>query len=485
MKKNRIWRGLSLLLAGLLLTVGLTGCNYYDLDLPQVAKQNVQNAEDGRIPGRRIGIIRQGISGSFKSFECTDERVYFMTNIDGRSILYSMKHDEEILQPLCSQSGCQHTDENCSAWYDLNGNVCYYDEALYVTSGTKLYRMNLDGTDRGVVFDIEKEEEIMKRGFNAITNQKLWNGIWMFELNSILPSSEAPFRMMWTDLRYWNGNPTMFFYKLDESMAYPQEMGWISGETGGIPTALYNDGLEFLMLGRGTDEDHQGFHLHTWKPTGDTFQWFADVTPVWAKEYGPATDHTPFEGTEAVMPWGYWSEEYGDGYWGTDGAFYLQTEKDGPRIKNNLISELNYATGESTVLVDTGLEGSYRLSCFPDCLVLIETVNNFNKAPTVPRMQIYNWNMELLAEGQLPVELSILPQDMICGETANRIYLASGFIGVPEYYIEKEELKSGEITLHELTYEGLDLKKARNDLNETVDRIETEKMEEMWDQSPE
>ena len=150
-----------------------------------------------------------------------------------------------------------------------------------------------------------------------------------------------------------------------------------------------------------------------------------------------------------------------------------------------MICELNYASGKSTVLVDTGLEGSYRLCCFPDCLVLVETMNNFNHVPDAPRMQIYNWKMELLADGQLPVELSVLPQDMICGETANRIYLAEGFIGVPEYYIEKDELKSGEITLHELTYEGLDLKKARNDLDETVERIRAEKMEELWAQIPE
>ena len=485
MKKNGMRRGLALMLAGLLLMLGLSGCDYYDLDLPQVAKQNVQNVEDGRISGRRTGIIRQGISGQFKSYECTDDQVYFMVNVDGRSILYSMKHDENVLQPLCGEIGCEHTDETCSAWYGINGNICYYEENLFVSSGTKLYRMNLDGTDRGVVFDIETEEEIMKIGSDAITNQKLWNGIWTFELSSILPSSDAPLRMMWTDLHYWKGTPVTFFYKLDESMSYPQEMSWISGETGGVPVALYNDGAEFLMLGRGRDEEHQGFYLHTWKPNGNTFQWFADVTNSWVPEYGTVLGKSLYSDTEIGPPWGNWSEAYGEGYWGKDRAFYLQTRGEKPRVDNNLICELNYASGKSTVLVDTGLEGSYRLCCFPDCLVLVETMNNFNHVPDAPRMQIYNWKMELLADGQLPVELSVLPQDMICGETANRIYLAEGFIGVPEYYIEKDELKSGEITLHELTYEGLDLKKARNDLDETVERIRAEKMEELWAQIPE
>ena len=144
MKKNGMRRGLALMLAGLLLMLGLPGCDYYDLDLPQVAKQNVQNVEDGRISGRRTGIIRQGISGQFKSYECTDDQVYFMVNVDGRSILYSMKHDENVLQPLCGEIGCEHTDETCSAWYGINGNICYYGAAISIPPGGHKTRKRLE-----------------------------------------------------------------------------------------------------------------------------------------------------------------------------------------------------------------------------------------------------------------------------------------------------------------------------------------------------
>ena len=52
--------------------------------------------------------------------------------------------------------------------------------------------------------------------------------------------------------------------------------------------------------------------------------------------------------------------------------------------------------------------------------------------------------------------MAVLPQEAICGETAGRIYLAGHYTGVPEYFIEKDELHTGELNVHPLSYENFD-----------------------------
>ena len=453
MKKNRRIRLLSLVLAMLCLATLVSGCGTYDLDLPVAQKQHVQNVEDGWISGVRTGILRQGISGQFKSYECTDERVYFMVNVDGRNMLYSMKHDESVLVPLCPSDGCSHADLSCSAYYGTNGNVCFYDDALFVSSGTKLYRMNPDGTDRMVLYDIEHDEDLMDEGYTAITDPKLWNGMFTFNMVSTRWDDEALMMMLWTDLHLQIGTEVPYFFKLDGSMGKAQEMGWVSGEIGGTPIAMYNDGNNFIVRSQGQGEEKQGYYLSTWNPWNGTFDWFADVTPIWLEEYTPAMP----DGGTPIRAWGKFAEAYGEGYWGKDYAIYLRTTEEDRRATNSAVCKLDYASGKTQVLMELGMEGNWRLCCFPDCFVLIQTMNNTKRLPDPPRMLIYNWDMQPLADDLIELDLNILPQDLICGETENRIYLAAGFNGVPEYYIEKTELTGGDISLHPLTSENLDL----------------------------
>ena len=60
--------------------------------------------------------------------------------------------------------------------------------------------------------------------------------------------------------------------------------------------------------------------------------------------------------------------------------------------------------------------------------------------------------MESMGVCTIGYEMNIMPQDLICGETKDRIYLASQFVGVPEYYIDKAELGGEIIRYHELNY---------------------------------
>ena len=66
--------------------------------------------------------------------------------------------------------------------------------------------------------------------------------------------------------------------------------------------------------------------------------------------------------------------------------------------------------------------------------------------------------MERIGTCYLDYDVKVLPQDVICGETNERIYLASHFVGVPEYIIEKETLKGGDaVLLKPLKYEELSI----------------------------
>ena len=449
MKRIRI---LSLILAALLL---LAGCDPYAFDEEEFGSQNVQNVEDGTISGRRTGILRQGIAGQFKAFEVTEERVYFMVSTDMGATLYSMKHDSDTLEPLCALSGCDHTSEGCGAYFGNSGNVCFYEDMLYVHSGTKLYQMNPDGSNRMPILDVKELESPYDNPFNGIAEAKLWNGVFTFYAFSyyMYPSEDE----LYYEVNFAYYEP--YYYLLDGSMDEPRQITGINEAIGGSLVAQYNDGLNFIMQGPGYKADPPIYHLYSWNPQKNDYEWFADVSKLLGEVYEPVVEVPGSQNwlyqnnsNHMTSPYG----PYTEGYWGKDCAYFLQTEEENSRPVTNKICQLNYANGTPTVLLDTGLEGSYKMACFPDCIVLIETVNIRGKIPEIPAMYIYDWNMELVAQGTLDCELAILPQEVICGETAGRIYLAAHHAGVPEYFLEKEELETGELVLHPVKYENYD-----------------------------
>lgn len=450
-----------LLVTVLLVTLALPGCGIDNLDLLAEPQQNVQNVEDGMIPGRRTGIIRQGISGQFKSYECTDNMAYFMVNANGAGMLYALEHDSDQMVPLCGASGCTHDDPACGAWFGGNGNICYYDDALFVNVGTKLYRMNPDGSGRTLILDAKDTADRKLVGFNGIAEPKLWNGLFTFYLTTYTEDPEHP---LWDECIRKQGRYVPYYYRLDGSMDLPREMTACKDENGGDLIAQYNDGDRFIMRGPGLPEKADEYHLYTWNPNTNSETWFANVTGIMGKDYEVTAPVT------AAVQDQYWHvlrgrryEAYGEGYWGAKNAFYLETQENGAQVTNNILCRLNYANSKGEPLLDTGLEGNYRLCCFPDCFVLIETMNNAKQVPEAPAIRIYGWDMKLLGSGTLNYERGVLPQNLICGETANRIYLAGYFTGVPQYYIEKEALNGEGISLHELKYENLDLVTAYNE----------------------
>lgn len=86
---------------------------------------------------------------------------------------------------------------------------------------------------------------------------------------------------------------------------------------------------------------------------------------------------------------------------------------------------------------------------------------------TKPMLYFYNWDFERIGECDLSQiykseddYLRIFPGEVICGESAGRIYLATRVTGMPEYYIDKSDFGTGKIKLHELRYAGIDLDKS-------------------------
>lgn len=139
------------------------------------------------------------------------------------------------------------------------------------------------------------------------------------------------------------------------------------------------------------------------------------------------------------------TEFLGYGYYGAEEAYY---------IDQGIVYRLTYDTGEKEVLLDTGLEGGHYLHCFPDFFV----ISNFPTeeelfSGTFPEQQIlrfYNWNFESIGEVELTYPGATDVTKTICGETPERIYLMDSYYCVPRYYINKADLGTGDIQIHEL-----------------------------------
>ena len=440
----------------------LPGCNNdLDLDMLSDRKQNVQNVEDSWISGVRTGILRQGISGQFKSYECTNNRVYFMTDIDGIPMLYSMEHDSDILEPLCSLVNCDHDGPGCDAFFTTNGSICFYEDSLYVEDNGKLYQLDPENGGRVQVLDLMS----MYGGkYDGFAEPKLWNGVFSFYLTDYVEVFELGYGYKMEQTKY-----EPYYYLLDGSMREPQPMVQLEAiedlETGEMMTgsliAQYNDGETFIMRGPGQEKIADAYQLYTWDPQKNKYKQFADVTETMGQFYEPSypvsnAEKAAYRQTlENMPPVARFYDAMGEGYWGTDGAIILQWQQEGWHVTDNILCKYDYASGKYQEILRTGLEGSYRLCCFPDCFVLIETVNDDDEVPEAPRIRVYGWDMEMLGECFVEHEISIMPQDLICGETANRIYLASRYVGIPEYYIDKEEFGKDILNIHELSYSNV------------------------------
>ena len=135
-------------------------------------------------------------------------------------------------------------------------------------------------------------------------------------------------------------------------------------------------------------------------------------------------------------------------------------------MQKGVVYQQDYADGSSQAVFDTGLKGECRLSCTPDYIIVSEhipTESELAEQPDleftskVPTLYIYSWDFELLEKVEMPHPVKIRTDDLLCGETEDRLILAAQLFGVPEYYIEKSDIGTGNVEIHPYQLPDLDL----------------------------
>ena len=70
-------------------------------------------------------------------------------------------------------------------------------------------------------------------------------------------------------------------------------------------------------------------------------------------------------------------------------------------------------------------------------------------------LYFYDWDFQPL--GQVEIDnLGLTGGHVLCGETEERLLLSCLQLGVPEYYIEKSDLGTGNIEIHPFTLPDLE-----------------------------
>lgn len=381
----------------------LTGCGTNDLPEATTAPTEAQPqydwmAAESPIPVRRTGLLRAGLNSV--PFDVTNDGFYYVSLPSNASpnsyILYSDNGSDMIIK-LCGRADCTHDTKDCNAYV---GSYCYaiscwngYLYAVIEESGNlgedslKLYRMNLDGSDRVVVLDLDQfalDNNLNFASYSLMTEGYLKFSIGHYEKQpdgSLQPESDE-----------------YYYFALDGSMAEPKIL---ESEVG----SLYSCGDVILSLG---DAQNGGTH-------GGYYDWH------------PETDTATFLCDHPGQP----------GWFGETEAYYY---------KNGGVYRLTYATGSEEKLFDTGLTGKYYAIILPDCIVVVSS--DFEDLSD-KNLYIYNWDYQLIDTIAITYPLMCFKVDMaIVAETAERIVLTNSTLGLPMYYIEKAELGTGNAKIH-------------------------------------
>ena len=226
MNRRSNWKRVGMMGLVLLLLLSLLGCEQNrqggEEETEGMSEAPSQTDSAGFVPQERTGIQEQYLAISDNSFECTDTGVYFLCrDIQGDSFLLYGDHGTDTLVKLCGRPDCDHTSQDCNAYFSTMGtSICYYDGYLYVTTisgrSVKLFRINPDGSDRIEVMDSSGVSP--GPGYTGSSDAMAWNGVFSFSLFKI--DEEG------------NEETKSYYYLLDGSMDGAEEIdsgiGWIS-----------------------------------------------------------------------------------------------------------------------------------------------------------------------------------------------------------------------------------------------------------------
>ncbi len=400
MKKYRIY--VMLLIVCLL----LTGCSDNVIDIPNIkAEDRGPDAEptasyswmagQSPVPDKRIGIVRHGVN--LIPHAVSPNGVYFI----GNSRIYYMDNGTDTIVPLCGRVDCTHDNEDCNAYVFSVDFLSFYNGYLYALGNNEseekceLIRMEPDGSGHVVVLDLLEFAKEHDGDFARC--YYLMDGYCSFSTYHWVTDYDDG-----VAVQAHGESMDSYIFQLDGSMDEPELLT--------EPRAgMYFCGDTFLCY----HTELQSGSIRKWLESGDLDQ----------RSSNYLLEHPGITGY------------YDD----TAGYYY----------KNGTIIRLDYATMEENILVETGLEGDYFLFMFPDCMVLASREENSDS-----NLYFYNWGYELVDTVKLDYSFSCATNFLLLSETAERFILTDANLSgaLPKYYIDKAELGTGNVQIHEFKY---------------------------------
>ena len=419
-------KGKTVFLVILLWALLLSGCGLAGKEQQQTAERETfawQSGASSPVPEERILGYRRGVS---QNFILTENGFYCLkAGKDGCYALYCDLDSDRFVK-LCSRPDCPHNSDTCDAYlqFALSEMVYFHNKLYYIrmieqvlvknangndvakVEPLRLFCMDIDGRNKQKVTDLFAEEEKIT-GYKALC---LADGYLVFGFFSVDDMGNII-----KPIRYTNLDHPGITVETPMSGKFPQVQerigmnGYFLGQT--EDGFIVMDGLSKIQT-----EEGELYSLYLWNPDENSLE------PM-----GECKSTVGFFGRE---------EEY--------------------LLDGNRLIRWNYRTHETEVLLDTKLQGSgFAFYPFPDCFVIGET-NELKSDELIDsaKLYFYNWNYEKIDECVVPYHKPGQYMVPVFAETKDRILITGDSYGglLPEYYIEKSDLGTGHITLHEYRY---------------------------------
>ncbi len=354
------------------------------------------------VPVKRIGVNRFGVN--LVTHAISPDGIYFTINerysengITGtRAYIVYADHGSDTFVKLCGRIDCTHDNEDCNAYVAPPCTLSFYQGYLYAATGettnreSKLIRMKPDGSDHEVILDLIAFAK--DHGGDMVYGFGFAEGVYLFDTYHWVKQESIADSITLISEPLEN-----YRYKVDGSEGEPKlRSGTPFYYCGDNPFALYHR----------TDES----------PAIGAYDLEKDEVTYLAEHPGVA---------------GYYDKTAG--YYYNDGA----------------ICRLDYTTNTEQIMAQTGLSGDYFLFVFPDCMVLTST----ESAESADKnLYFYNWDYQLIDSVEITFSFQRRLDLILVAETAERIFLSSNEDSSPTHYIDKAELGTGNVQVHDFKY---------------------------------
>lgn len=384
-----------LLAALMLFAAGITACKSSD----EPGGQDIDiKQEAGSISSRREGIYRESLPFPGR-FAASENGVYSLNPVDrpnanSQTVLFYTDYGSDTAVRVCSRPDCAHNDESCDAVLQEADIITFYNEHLYYSEIT--LRSDSDYRFSLKVIRVDPDGRNRICVMDTQKYAQFDNGDFGYPDFS---DGMFFFKFFWLDEGGAEQVQT-YYYKLDGSLSELQPVD--------VPLLFGTDGDKTFFY-----DPEEEVEYSVWNPEE------MSLTPLFTLD--PET------------------------------SCYM-AERNAYILTDNKIYRKDYETGEETLLFDTGLTGTHRMRCFPDCIVVMDGIAYDGSEPGLEQqtLRFYSWEFEPLGEITLDYVIMQGRSSPICAETPDKLLLSTDHRFLPQYYIDKAELGTGNLTLHEL-----------------------------------